>query len=135
MTKVSPDWGFSPLDVRELGGGEWELLADLVYTTKSGQRITVPKGFVTDFFSIPPIVRAFLPSVEPHNEPAVLHDWVYQHILQGWKVFTRAQCDCLLLEAMEFCQFGWIRRNSIYYGVRIGGGLVWEGYRSKENNT
>lgn len=53
MTK---EYGFKgKLITSSVGKNQWLLESDLVYMTKDGRTITVPKGFYTDYASVPRI--------------------------------------------------------------------------------
>ncbi len=105
---------------------EREVLEDnLVYVCKAGFTYTVPKGFVTDYASIPQIFWN-IPGFDPEGPaaiPAVLHDYLYS--LRGSDPYfqPRAACDAIFLEAMESVGVPWLTRHLIYRAVRIFGGL------------
>lgn len=42
----------------------------------SGETITVPAGYETDFTSVPRIVRVFISNFGQTSKAAVLHDWL-----------------------------------------------------------
>jgi hypothetical protein len=107
------------LDNRHLGGSKFELLAPY-RAIWSGGEITVWKGFVHDFASIPRIARSIIPQMGNHNGPAVVHDFTYRH---HW--FARGHCDALFLAAMKVAGVNWLRRNIIYLAVRVGGWVAW----------
>lgn len=118
------------LHVTPVHGSEllWRLDATLCYSagTQPGglQLVTVPKGFVTDFASIPRIFwRLFLPS-GLHREAAVVHDWLY---FCGDR--ARAVCDAIFLEAMEALGVSRWKRNAMFFAVRIGGLHAWRQHR------
>jgi hypothetical protein len=102
------------------------LLSDLtIYTDIYGERMyfTIPKGFETDFATIP---HLFWGVVSPIDEfiriPALAHDFFYKHT-----IMTRVDADLIFLEKMRsfgkgmiikpfiaFCVvrlFGWIYFN------------------------
>lgn len=131
----------SPLRI-EAKGSRWVLLEPLVWKSISGHVIHVPADDVeTDFFSIPKWAQWFLPKDlgGENNRAAVLHDHLYftqrfgeYDIIPGVSQgaaegvpFTREFADQCLLEAMEDCRFGWLRRTIIFYAVRYGGEETW----------
>ena len=65
--------------------------------------IKIPKGFDTDFASIPRIFWSFLPPTgtkrNQYSKAAVLHDWVYDELCE-YPVHSRKDCDKIFLEAM-----------------------------------
>lgn len=85
------------LDVRQTGADEWTLLHEFAFVSVVlGRKVTVPKGFVTDFASVPRLPFAYWAAGGKGDAAAVLHDWGYRV-----KEITRAQADALFLEAME----------------------------------
>ncbi|OHC11108.1 MAG: hypothetical protein A2002_02210 [Pseudomonadales bacterium GWC1_66_9] len=113
--------GFSgPLDLRAHLPGEWVLLAPLIYVSADGRSITVPAGFITDLASIPALLRPVFDPADSSRQSAVLHDWLYCA-----QTTTRAQADALFLEALEQCGVGFVRRWTMYCGVRVGGWMYW----------
>jgi hypothetical protein len=91
----------------------------------SGVIIIVPKGFVTDFASIPQPLWSF--GLSPHgrfSKAAIVHDYLY------WKQdCTREQADKLLLIAMKESGVSSSQQTEIYLGVRAGGESAWESNR------
>ena len=111
------------LNCRDLDDNRWELLSDLVYETDVAMlyflptfKITVPKGFVTDFASVPrvPIVYSLFGD-RAHRE-AVVHDYLYQtHLV------PKAMADKVFLEAMKARGKSPFVRYGMYWGVVLGG--------------
>lgn len=105
------------------------LVVPLVYTSDSLQRVlTIPAGFVTDLASIPQILWNILPPIGRYDHAAVVHDFLYQN-----NGVTRAQADVVLREAMEVKKVPAWMRWTIYSGVRVGGWLPWNRYRSRQS--
>ena len=99
------------------------LMRDLEY--KIGEttlKVTVPKGFVTDFASIPEPLWSFgLSPKGKYTQAAIVHDYLY------WtQVCTRKQADNIMLIAMKEHGVSKIKRTEIYSGVRIGGKGPWK---------
>jgi hypothetical protein len=83
--------------------------------------VTVPVGFVTDFASIPRIFWTLLPPDGLYTYPAILHDYLY------WvQPVTRGQADSVLRFAMKEFKVPQPAADSIYAGVRAGGGVAWD---------
>lgn len=79
--------------------------------------IKVPRGFVTDYASVPRVPIAYWLNGGTAKYPAVIHDYLYQK-----KDFPRADADRVFLEAMQVNgQPAW-RRYAMYLGVRVFGG-------------
>jgi hypothetical protein len=119
------------------GRSLWALSQPLCFRSDIGPAtITVPPGFVTDLTSIPRLVWILLPPDGPWVKPAIIHDFLYATEGDGkaWdrdtsidpgRVYTRAEADAVLLEAMVNRHIHWLPRTIIYLAVRIGGWLGW----------
>ncbi len=83
--------------------------------------IHVPVGFKTDFASIPRIARSIVPVMGKHIQPAIVHDYCYEHVIPEMPNMTKKDADTLFLEGMIYCDVNWARRNVMYRSVRIGG--------------
>lgn len=103
----------------------WRLLGHYAYRSSLGT-VTVPAGFVTDLASIPRSLWSFFSFAGPWMGPAVIHDFLYT----GANVrFTRKQADQIFKEAMYNLGLDWIRRETIYRAVRLGGFASYHGLR------
>ncbi|MDD5353264.1 MAG: DUF1353 domain-containing protein [Candidatus Omnitrophica bacterium] len=114
-----------------VNGKDWILKRPFTYHVKSKfsrTYISVPKGFITDFASIPSIFF-FLPKWAKFNKCPVLHDYLYQQGTIQDKDITRKQADDIFYEAMlvEFRdkRFGKLIANLEYYTVRLVAGFAW----------
>ena len=96
----------------------WEVTEDYFYQTSIGI-IVVPKGFKTDYASVPRIFRNIINSYGKHGRAAVVHDWLYSS--QCKIDITRAETDKIFLEIMEECGVNKIKRNLMYRMVRMFG--------------
>jgi hypothetical protein len=101
---------------------DFVVASNFVYSIgASGIVISVPRGFVTDFASIPKALWSL--GLAPHGRygrAAVIHDYLYW--TQGC---SREQADNLLMIAMKESQVEAVTRDAIYRGVRIGGQGAW----------
>jgi hypothetical protein len=106
-------------------------LEDMTYVIGSTkERIVVPKGFVTDFASIPRELWSF--GLSPHGQygrAAVIHDYLYWS--QGCK---REQADRLLVLAMKESNVGHWDTLAIYGGVDLGGVGAWTANSEERKN-
>ena len=127
----------TPLIVTPLADGKhWELIEPFEYhvgSKESDEIITVPKGYVTNFASIPQIFWNILPPVGTYGKAAVIHDWLYSNI--GLNQYTRKQCDDIFLEAMVVLKTGRLARWMIYSHVRWWGWIVWNNYMKIAKKT
>lgn len=130
----------SKLQVEDLDGNQWKLLAPLIYqgtTAPSGQaiktRYIAPKGFVTDLASIPRFIFWRAKSGN-YNESAVLHDAAYSGdlIIEPPYAINRGEADNLFRDTMKVLGVGWWTRTVLHRAVRLGGWKSWRAYRHAE---
>jgi hypothetical protein len=123
--------------------GSWRLLSPLAYQSDIlGRTVTVPAGFITDFASTPRIPVIYELAGNVRHKAAVIHDNLYT--VQSC---DRETADAVLREAIAVIDtleiikamadgageieldalttFYWIRRNTMFAGVRIGGASHW----------
>ena len=103
-------------------GEYWVLGSELEFTIReTGQRIIVPRGFVTDFASVPRVFWTFFPKHGEYTRAAIVHDYLY------WQQqCSRGQADELFDIVMEDSDVDTTSRYSIYAAVRVWGGTAWE---------
>jgi hypothetical protein len=113
-------------------GGDKQLYAvtrSFAYVSdKLGRTIAVPRGFVTDFASIPRPAWEILDPEDPIIAwPSVIHDYLYscKGTLPDGFIYGREQADAVLREAMEVCGASSFIRNAVYQAVQKFGGSHW----------
>jgi hypothetical protein len=107
----------SQLDARLMPDGSWTLRRDLVYASVVAQTIyRVPKGFNTDFASVPRLPLVYLMTGNTAHAAAVVHDFLYRT-----GAAERTLADAVFREAMEVSGVPAWRRNMMWAGVRVGG--------------
>lgn len=114
----------SPLEVKDLNNGFFETLREFRYYVgeeNSVEYIDVPKGFITDFYSVPQCFQMFVPKAGIGNQAAVLHDYLYTNHL-----YDQKRADDILLESMKVLRVTTIKRYVIYYAVRLFGKFAYE---------
>ena len=117
--------------VRAFGDNRfWITVEDMIYVIGStNERIVVPKGFVTDFASIPQALWSL--GLTPHGQysrAAVVHDYLYWS--QGC---TRPQSDRLLVIAMKESSVSRFDEFLVYRGVDTGGAGPWNANAVERN--
>lgn len=114
------------LRVEQISDEEWLLLRALVYQSDRLDRtLIVPRGFVTDFASVPRLPFVFWLAGGKATKAAVVHDYLYRK-----SGVTRADADAVFAEAMKVTgQAAW-RRGLMWMGLRLGG---WTAYKNLEN--
>lgn len=113
-----------PLLVKDLNDGFFEVMRDFRYYVgeeNSVEYIDVPKGFLTDFFSVPQFFQSIVPKIGKGNQASVLHDYLYANHL-----YTQKRSDDIFLEAMTVLGMNVIQRYVIYYAVRLFGKFAYE---------
>jgi len=121
------------LEVEPLGGKYWKLTKGFEYHVgcyPSDEVIIVPKGFVTDFASVP---RVFWPIIDPvgkHGKAAVIHDYCY-----ATACYRRLRSDEIFLEGMEVLKVKKWKRISMYSAVVTFGWWAWYKHRRRENKN
>lgn len=116
-----------PLSVSRFLDRTYYLNEDMAWTPKSAianiTKIVVPKGFVTDFASIPRVFWAVLPPDDEYVMPAVLHDWLYW---QQLPLLLKSESDTVLKLAMEELKLPSWKIWAIYNAVSLLGASAWD---------
>jgi hypothetical protein len=81
---------------------------------------TVPKGFTTDFASVPRIFVWLLPRYGRWTQAAVLHDFLW-HLAREGK-FNKADADGIFNRALRELEVPFLRRWIMWAAVRWGAG-------------
>lgn len=96
----------------------YELEADLVYKTDvlaDQPRITVPKGYRTDFASVPRVFWRLFPPGGAYRGAAVVHDWLCD---VDPKACSSKDAAKVFLEAMKDLGLPKVTRWPMYQAVR-----------------
>ena len=80
----------------------------------------IPRGFVTDFASIPRLLQGLIKPTDLGDTGPVVHDWKYR---KG--IGKRSAVDAEFLRNMKKDGIPWWKRQAAYAGVRIGGWASW----------
>lgn len=110
-------------------GTNWIFLSDWEVHVKAKDYefiLCIRKGFITDGGSIPQIVQNIFKAMGVYLLAYLIHDGMY-----GGELLTRLQGDNILFDVLQFQGMTWFGRENVYSAVRIGGGIVWEGHKSK----
>lgn len=111
-------------------GIHWELLSPFVYDVGElggKDKIVVPRGFQTDFGSVPKLFWNIVSPIGPATAAFVLHDYLY-----STQERTRLVSDAILLEALEILKVNWFQRWLIYRAVRVGGWISWNKHKKNK---
>lgn len=118
----------SPLLQPFADGEDWMLESPMIF--KAGRKnpmiLIVPRGFVTDYASVPRPLRLLLPREGTYGNAAVLHDYLY------WRQdCTRAQSDNIMVIAMTEAGVSESTLRAIQLGIRLGGQGSWDTNRTE----
>jgi len=102
------------------------LTSHLSYITNIGDKIIVPKGFKTNFASVPRLAKFYIDDDDWQiRAPSVVHDYLYS--AESAKLgFNRQQADGILFEAMVGLGMRKTKALLIYYTLRLFGGSNYE---------
>jgi hypothetical protein len=107
---------FSDLDVRVIPNGHYIILQPFRWTHKGMNAITVPKGFKTDFASIPQGFRWLITGHDSTRKPAVVHDYLYRR-----GIGTKADADLVFRAGLKETGTPWWKVQACYYAVKFFG--------------
>ena len=111
-------------------GRTWVLLEPFSYDVGvegSGNTVTVPVLFMTDFASIPRPLWSIFPQWGRYGNAAVIHDFGYRDQSRA-----RAEVDHIFREAMGVLGVGPVTRYILYSGVRWFGWIAWRHDRQRK---
>lgn len=118
---------FTIARTRRAGRQEAVLLNSLEYrvgSADSTEVIIVPKGFITDFASVPRGLWNIFPPFGEWAAAAVIHDYLYKTKgLDGR--YTRKQADKIFKEAMEVLEVPKWKRELMHKAVNVFGKNGW----------
>ncbi len=95
----------------------YRLLESFIYVTHDQNVIIVPRGFPTDFASVPWFFRTVIPKTGRYNEATVIHDYMCSLSNQGF--CSRKEADRIFLECMQELGVKKWRRKVMYASVGI----------------
>jgi hypothetical protein len=109
----------TPLDTRQIDDRHWELLADLRYQSAVyPSMLVIPRGFVTDYASVPRAPLTYLLFGGRGNAAAVVHDFLYQlHI----RDVDKATADNVFREALTVLGYNGATCWTMYKAVDLFG--------------
>lgn len=117
MLDVELMWGADGIPLKNRDDRQlFMVLSDFLYQSDiAGKTFTIPKGFVTDFASVPQFALSIFGEIA--QAPSLPHDYLYSTGKE-----TRLMADQILREACLVTGVSWWKTKLIYAGVRAGGG-------------
>jgi len=116
-----------------IGKNRWKNLETFEYHVgefPSKEVITVEKGFMTDFASVPRIFWAIISPIDTHAKAAVIHDYCYYYA-----PYNRKISDQIFHEALKVLNVPPWKVWCMYRGVRIGSWYAWWKHRRREKRS
>jgi len=105
-------------DERRQGRRVAVIASDWLYCyPPTGEVFLTPRGYETDFASIPGWAQILINPFGDHAEAAVIHDWLYAAGRAG----GRDQADEIFRFAMAEQGVNPVKRNLMFQAVRLGG--------------
>jgi len=137
-------WHSKAIIFRLMDDGRHGELTDKFCVTIGKRLICAPKGFITDFASVPRLFWRLIPPWGKYSRASVIHDYLYktgnlveaiagEEVTTGKKPDARKDADLVFLALMRNLGVSSWQSYLIYRAVRIGGGRAWKRYRKKEN--
>lgn len=130
--------GHEEFHLQYAGGKRWIVRDGFTYWHNKLEYVDVPSGFVTDFASVPRLLKALWPSPGGKWDlPAVVHDKAYKdgyvrNIYGGKRAITRAEGDQMFRDGMEAQGVRETAEAWFYLGVRLGGWWAWNKHRKRD---
>lgn len=125
---MSMEWrGQNPeIDVRSLYTDKkkpWRfvLLKSVTVVLSNGDYITIPRGYVTDFASVPRGLRGIVSTVGNHKLAVLIHDWLYDK-----RLYTRKFADEEMARWLKDIGCSDAKTYAMYYAVVIRGQKWWD---------
>lgn len=123
----------SPLIAEKISEHNWKLIAALVYKSDTlDAYIIAPKGFVTNFASVPRLPFMYLLFGGVGDEAATLHDWLYSKECSlsisravADKILRGVIIECLVKDGMAKWR-AVLKAYAMWLGVRLGGASHWK---------
>ena len=102
------------------------------YVLTNNKTITIPKGFETDFASIPRFLwSVFPPHWKPYREAAIVHDYLYMNkTIISSRAFADAEFRRILIRNKVNIFIAWL----FWLNVRIFGGKRFKNYKNGRIN-
>lgn len=98
---------------------QWVLVEPLEYQADH-DHFMVPKGFVTDFASVPRVVAWLIPRYGRWTPAAILHDYLWSEARAGR--FNKPDADGIFNQALRELGVPFLRRWLMWTAVRWAGG-------------
>lgn len=109
--------------VEQIAPNKWKTLEEISINVHDIE-IVVPKGFRTDFASVPRCLWSIFPPYGKHTVAAIVHDFLYATHLT-----TREKADLIFLELMKVYNVNPVKRKLMYLAVKYFGEPAYKQYK------
>lgn len=99
---------------------KWRLLQDTTICLEDGRCFRIPRGFITDFASVPRVLWWLFPPMGRYGKAALVHDYLYYT-----KDVSRVEADRIFLHAMLMMGVARWKAHLMYIAVRLFGWTRW----------
>lgn len=107
------------VSVAQISPTDWRLLEPVVYRGRD-ETFTVPRGFVTDFASVPRIFFWLVPTYGVYTKAAILHDY----LIGRPDLISRADADGIFRRTLLELGVPFVRRWMMWAAVRLQSNLT-----------
>lgn len=108
------------LSYHEISDYEVALDKDLVFEGSRGDCVIAPRGFITDFASVPGFLHGFIGPRGAYTRAAIIHDWLCVQLkTKYWKINGR-DTDGLFRLMLKILGVSFWMRWFMWSGVRWG---------------
>lgn len=107
------------IHVQDMGLERWQLTRSIIHYTRNGEMLYIPKGFVTDFATIPKWLRWLFPKGQDDKLAFIVHDYLYTI---GKTKEDRKEADKEMRYTQKSLGANRLRYTFMYLGVRVFGG-------------
>jgi len=122
--------GLNPLHLELMPDGRnARLFKNFRVKISDRQTVVVPKGFVTDFASVPRLFWRIVPPWGVYSPAAVVHDYLYHN-----GALSRKESDRIFLKLMKRLDVPLWKRTVMYLAVRLFGWSAWSNCRRNHND-
>lgn len=97
-----------------------ELFEPVEMELSNTEKILIPAGYVTDFASVPRLLRGIIQPSGNHNLAVLVHDWLYDN-----RLYTRKFADREMLYWLKMSGCSNLKAYTMYYACRLGGRSWW----------
>jgi hypothetical protein len=116
------------VEVPLIDNGYRTLQQDLIYETPFRSFI-IPKGFKTDYASVPKVFWNILPPTGVYTYAAVLHDYLYHT-----GIVSKEDADKLFYDVMLELGVSKVKAYGMYKAVDMFGFKAWNDHKKRRDN-